>query len=55
MLDAETGEVMPMDLLQLAHLLLAGVTGAGKSVCIKLMMVDLVKTKMPNEPFCLTR
>ena len=37
------GDAVELDLVQLQHLLIVGTTGTGKSVCIKMIMSDLMK------------
>ena len=42
------GDVVELDLVQLQHLLIVGTTGTGKSVCIKMIMSDLMKDYTPD-------
>lgn len=42
------GDAVELDLVQLQHLLIVGTTGAGKSVCIKMIMSDLMKDYTPD-------
>lgn len=42
------GESVVVDLAQMPHLLIAGTTGSGKSVCIAAMIVALVMNNLPN-------
>lgn len=39
------GDAVELDLVRLQHLLIAGTTGAGKTVCIKVIMSDLMKAQ----------
>lgn len=43
------GEVVMADLATMPHLLVAGATGAGKTVCVKTMLASLLYTKTPEE------
>ncbi len=43
------GEVVSADLATMPHLLVAGATGAGKTVCIKTVLASLLVTKTPDE------
>ncbi len=43
------GEVMVTDLASMPHLLVAGATGAGKTVCVKTLLASLLCTKTPEE------
>lgn len=42
------GESVVVDLAQMPHLLIAGTTGSGKSVCITAMIVALVMNNLPD-------
>ena len=42
------GGAVELDLVQLQHVLIGGTTGAGKSVCIKMIMSDLMKDHTPD-------
>lgn len=44
-----TGEVVSADLATMPHLLVAGATGAGKTVCIKTILASLLMSKTPDE------
>lgn len=44
----QQGSAVELDLVQLQHLLIAGTTGAGKTVCIKAIMSDLMKDHTPD-------
>jgi DNA segregation ATPase FtsK/SpoIIIE, S-DNA-T family len=43
------GEVITADLASMPHLLVAGATGAGKTVCVKSLLASLLFTKEPEE------
>ena len=43
------GEVMLADLSTMPHLLVAGATGAGKTVCVKTLLASLLYAKTPDE------
>ncbi len=43
------GEVLNADLATMPHLLVAGATGAGKTVCIKTFLASLLFTNTPDE------
>ena len=43
------GEVVVTDLATMPHLLVAGATGAGKTVCVKTMIASLLSTQTPDE------
>lgn len=44
-----TGEAFTMDLAKAPHLLIAGQTGSGKSVCINALMASMLLSKTPDE------
>jgi S-DNA-T family DNA segregation ATPase FtsK/SpoIIIE len=44
-----TGEVSIADLAAMPHLLVAGATGAGKTVCVKALLASLLCAKTPDE------
>ena len=44
-----SGEPYTMDLAKAPHLLIAGQTGSGKSVCINTLMASILATKSPDE------
>ncbi|MFG0256447.1 MAG: DNA translocase FtsK [Phycisphaerales bacterium JB043] len=44
-----SGEPMIEDLTQMPHLLIAGTTGSGKSVCMNTIIMSFLYTKKPNE------
>ncbi|MDX9972435.1 MAG: DNA translocase FtsK [FCB group bacterium] len=44
-----TGDVSMADLASMPHLLVAGATGAGKTVCVKSVLASLLCTKSPEE------
>ncbi|MDR1301292.1 MAG: DNA translocase FtsK [Treponema sp.] len=44
-----TGEVQTVDLVQMPHLLIAGATGAGKSVCVNTMILSILYQCSPAE------
>ena len=44
-----TGENVQIDISKTPHLLLAGTTGAGKSVCINSMIASLIFTRSPEQ------
>ena len=46
--DEQGGEIA-FDLATLPHLLIGGSTGSGKSVCIKSILSQLMRTKTPDE------
>ena len=43
------GEVMVTDMTGMPHLLVAGATGAGKTVCVKTLLASLLCAKTPDE------
>jgi len=43
-----TGEPLVADLVQMPHLLVAGTTGSGKSVCIHSVLISLMMTRTPD-------
>jgi len=43
------GEALVSDLTKMPHLLIAGTTGSGKSVCINTIVVGILMTKRPDE------
>ena len=44
-----TGQAFTMDLAKAPHVLIAGQTGAGKSVCVNVLMTSLLLSKTPDE------
>jgi DNA segregation ATPase FtsK/SpoIIIE, S-DNA-T family len=44
-----SGEALVSDLSKMPHLLIAGTTGSGKSVCINTVIVGVLLTKRPDE------
>jgi len=44
-----SGEAIVSDLSEMPHLLIAGTTGSGKSVCINSIIVSILLTKRPDE------
>ncbi|MDR1802489.1 MAG: DNA translocase FtsK [Treponema sp.] len=44
-----TGEAVTVDLVQMPHLLIAGATGSGKSVCVNAMILTILYRKPPSE------
>jgi len=44
-----TGEAATIDLVQMPHLLIAGATGSGKSVCVNSMILSILYQKTPSE------
>ncbi|GFN32578.1 FtsK/SpoIIIE domain-containing protein [Paenibacillus xylaniclasticus] len=47
--QSETGEVVFTDLVNIKHLLIAGSTGSGKSVCLNSMLTVLLTLVSPND------
>jgi DNA segregation ATPase FtsK/SpoIIIE, S-DNA-T family len=43
------GEAVVADLANMPHMLVAGATGAGKTVCVKTLLASLLVTKTPDE------
>jgi len=43
------GEVMVADMTSMPHLLVAGATGAGKTVCVKTLLASMLCSKTPEE------
>jgi len=46
---SSTGETVVKDLAKAPHLLIAGATGAGKSVCVNSIIMSLIQSKTPDE------
>ena len=44
-----TGEAVTVDLIQMPHILIAGATGSGKSVCVNSMILTILYQKAPSE------
>jgi S-DNA-T family DNA segregation ATPase FtsK/SpoIIIE len=44
-----SGEAQTVDLVQMPHLLIAGATGSGKSVCVNAMILSILYQKQPAE------
>ena len=44
-----TGEAQAVDLITMPHLLIAGATGSGKSVCVNSMILSILYQKAPTE------
>jgi S-DNA-T family DNA segregation ATPase FtsK/SpoIIIE len=47
--EATGGEPIALDLKEMPHLLIAGATGSGKSVCINCLVCSLIMTKSPQQ------
>ena len=47
-MDAEGGAIVE-DLARMPHLLIAGTTGSGKSVCINCILASLLLTRSPHD------
>ncbi len=47
--EDSSGKPIVLDLTKLPHLLIAGATGSGKSVCINALILSLLMSKSPNE------
>ena len=47
--EAASGEAVSIDLARMPHLLIAGATGSGKSVCINTLLASLLITRTPDE------
>ena len=43
------GEIATLDLAKMPHLLIAGTTGSGKSVCINTILASLLYQSTPDE------
>ena len=46
---SSSGEVLVSDLAAMPHLLIAGTTGSGKSVCINSIIISILLTRRPDE------
>ncbi len=46
---SSSGEVLVSDLASMPHLLIAGTTGSGKSVCINSILISILLTRRPDE------
>jgi S-DNA-T family DNA segregation ATPase FtsK/SpoIIIE len=46
---SSSGEVLFSDMASMPHLLIAGTTGSGKSVCINSIIASILLTKLPDE------
>ena len=44
-----TGEAQTVDLVQMPHILIAGATGSGKSVCVNAMILSILYQRQPSE------
>jgi DNA segregation ATPase FtsK/SpoIIIE-like protein len=44
-----TGEAQTVDLTQMPHLLIAGATGSGKSVCVNALILSILYQRSPSE------
>ena len=44
-----TGEAQTVDLTQMPHLLIAGATGSGKSVCVNAMILSILYQRSPSD------
>ena len=47
--EAASGEAVSIDLAKMPHLLIAGATGSGKSVCINALLASLLVTHTPGD------
>ena len=47
--QASAGEPMVIDLLKMPHLLIAGATGSGKSVCMNTIICSLIMSRQPRD------
>ena len=47
--QASAGEPMVIDLLKMPHLLIAGATGSGKSVCMNTIICSLIMSQQPKD------
>lgn len=47
--EGASGEPVSIDLARMPHLLIAGATGSGKSVCINTLLASLLVTRGPDE------
>ena len=47
--QASAGEPMVIDLLKMPHLLIAGATGSGKSVCMNTIICSLIMSRQPKD------
>ena len=46
---SSSGEILVSDLAAMPHLLIAGTTGSGKSVCINSILISILLTRRPDE------